>query len=314
MEVLDTNKLHGSLLAAPAPLMDESRTSWVQRLCGAHQYSEARFRAIVGIKRPVKDWDRDLTVAMWQRIRQTANIKTGCGEANFCLGEVCSATSPENVLLFDNNRPRYRWCSVCLATDPVPYLRWEWRLVDMYFCIIHRVPLDDQCPWCDNPLLGNASVLVSSGSRGGAMNLATCAVCGMPLFERVGDEEPERELDHLAEFSSAFIDMVRELKAAYRAAHQRPWVDFSAHMRHRPSTVSAGSEEPAGVPARSSSAITAAESGTLHITGAVFRFELLKIGLPFRRCLKIERAIQLIRMEQLEQKTSAAQSGAGGFS
>jgi hypothetical protein len=167
------------LLAAPPSLPGESRLSWVQRLCGAHQYSIARLRDITGINPLVGDWDTGVSTSEWADLLSLAGMKAdSCGEAIYCLDQLCTSFPRRQILLYDKQMPRCRWCSRCLSGDPVPYLRWDWRLMEVRHCSIHKVPLDDQCVWCGSSLQMHRTLLLSSP------DLATCASCGMALVDR----------------------------------------------------------------------------------------------------------------------------------
>jgi TniQ len=45
-------------------------------------------------------------------------------------------------------RVRYAFCPVCLFTDPVTHIRWDWSLACLVRCSIHRVRLRDGCEIC----------------------------------------------------------------------------------------------------------------------------------------------------------------------
>lgn len=210
MTTLSGAQVRIGLLAAPSPLPRESRLSWVQRLCGEHQYSQLRMKQISGISPIENDWDTGVTQPEWNALLGAAGMPLdGCAEASYAFDVIARSHSANQHVLCANLFPRYRWCAECFSSDPIPYLRWEWRLVAMRHCSIHRLPLSSRCGWCDSYLRFSRATLVSAGAAVGVPDLATCPSCGMPLFERdsaiggapsVGDEElvaSMREMDGL---------------------------------------------------------------------------------------------------------------------
>jgi TniQ len=181
------------LLAAPEPLRGESRGSWVQRLCGAHQYSMPRLHDITGIRPCLWDWDRAIPRSQWHALLAMANLAAdSCAEAIQGLGILTNVFKGPSFFLHLAGKPQYRWCSQCMATDPVPYLRWEWRLKKLTHCTVHGTLLEDHCPWCGSGLHTHRALLVSVGRSVGVPDLATCAACGMALHD-VNDTSPKND-------------------------------------------------------------------------------------------------------------------------
>lgn len=212
MVALGSGRVPTRLLAAPPSLPNESPLSWVQRLCGAHQYSIARLRGITGLNPYVGDWDTGVSRSEWVGLLNLADINAdSCGEGLYCLRHLCANFLRREILLYEKQMPRYRWCSLCLSSDPIPYLRWDWRLIGLNHCLIHRVPLDDQCGWCNSFLQVQRTLLVSSP------DLATCAGCGMALFDREGDACHKPHINQSVEAPVSLMDELLEyLKQCYQ--------------------------------------------------------------------------------------------------
>jgi hypothetical protein len=171
------------LWATSAPLPEESCASWIQRVAGNHQYSMPLMMRLFMYEPKERDWDLPMPCAVWARITTMAAIE---GTTNLralrVLRHLAERIDPERLLLQGSRRPCYRWCACCLASDPIPYLRWHWRLTTVRQCWVHRVPLLLRCPSCGVFLsVYRARLVAKIGGGGLAATLADCDHCGMPL-------------------------------------------------------------------------------------------------------------------------------------
>lgn len=218
------------LLAASTALPRESPISWVQRLCGDHQYSLHRMSEVSGIRPIAGDWDTGVSPSEWASLLTLTGIEQDCcGEAMHGLTLLNARFPRQSFLLCEESRPRYRWCSICLQTDPVPYLRWEWRLLGVSHCLTHRVPLESQCPWCGEALPVHRSLLVMTGSSMGVPDLATCGCCGMSLFDPEGDDD-EAHVDSTDEPSRRLMEeLLTDLQQAYASDERQLKLDLDPY-------------------------------------------------------------------------------------
>ena len=207
--------LRKRLWEAKPALPRESRTSLVQRICGGHQYSLKQLCEISEIRSKPKDWDSDVSKSDWKSLLKLSNLQqTICGEAIYAIELLCRDFNRTKVLLRQQGKPAYRWCSSCFRTDATPYLRWEWRLAGVSHCSKHHVLLDEQCPYCGSFLLVHRTLLVSCGSHSDIPNLATCQKCGMPLFEK--EASPNAGRDNTAAYDwPSMKKVLRILKLSY---------------------------------------------------------------------------------------------------
>jgi hypothetical protein len=173
-----------ALLATMPPLPDESCASWIQRAGGSHQYSMAKLMQILDVRAPRRDWDLPIPLGAWLRILAlTGMFHPKHGYSLRVLSILTTHIDAAKLLLHSAGRPHYRWCARCLASDRVPYLRWQWRLGMVEICEVHRAALSQVCPWCSEPLWMDSCRLVAYGARGLAVDLAHCDRCGMPLHD-----------------------------------------------------------------------------------------------------------------------------------
>lgn len=219
---------HQRLLAAPDAFENESRASWVQRLCGAHGYSMTRLRQISAMQTQHWDWDYEISIAAWTSLLEMAGLqRETCGQAIFGLGLLTKQFAADSVLLGLKRRPQYRWCSLCMAQDQVPYLRWEWRLTDLAHCHVHRVPLLEKCPWCGCEMHLHRAILVSAGPRNGVQDLATCGSCGMSLADGGASSTESCGTSELSAEQALLESLLIRLKLGYSEADSQMAFDFS---------------------------------------------------------------------------------------
>lgn len=172
------------LLAAKPALPNESLASWVQRVCGDHQYSMPTLIRTIGYEPRLRDWDLPIPHAVWERVEGLLLLGAEHEHPSLStLGALSPYIHPSQLLWHERRIPRYRWCRECFKRDDIPYLRWFWRLSALTWCPIHARQLSEVCPTCDAPLLLHTSRLVASGRHGKALTLAHCDSCGMLLRE-----------------------------------------------------------------------------------------------------------------------------------
>lgn len=167
------------LWAAKPPLAGESCASWVQRLCGDHQYSFQVLGRVLGYLPNRGDWDRALDAEVWQRLVRLVTFPDFMqihGEMAL-LGAMSQTGKLVCRLRFVDNKPAYRWCPTCFTEDQTPYLRWYWRLDSIRECWVHQSPLCEQCDACGQALFLHRTRLTGQS----ASAFSECAVCGMSL-------------------------------------------------------------------------------------------------------------------------------------
>lgn len=173
--------LPGLLLASPPPLPGESPASWVQRVCGAHQYSLDHLCEVSGIRPVAGDWDRPISPEKWSLLMAMAGRgEHACAEAIRQLGSLFKQPLGRRFLLYEKSKPRYRWCIKCWRCDVTPFLRWRWRLASTSHCTVHRTLLKERCSWCGMYLCIDRALLVGAS---GAADLTICRRCGFSLVD-----------------------------------------------------------------------------------------------------------------------------------
>lgn len=228
-------------IAAPEPFEDESPASWVQRLGGAHQYSLARLARITQISPSSSDWDCGVADNDWTKLMAMSAIaKDACGEARYGIKVLRDRLPKQKQFLHDNGKPSYRWCPACIASDAVPYLRWEWRLLAVKHCELHALELRERCGWCQSPLTVQRALLVTAGPTNGVPSLAVCATCGMALTDGEADEH-SYESD---EAGHEWTQIVAQLRQGYLDRNFQLELDLTPYAKRLvPSGVKASEPE-----------------------------------------------------------------------
>lgn len=74
-----------------------------------------------------------------------------------------------------------QYCPLCLAADPVPYLRLRWRMAFQMVCALHGVLLSDQCPSCARALAPYRLNTVPGVGRNSQSVIRLCWYCHTDL-------------------------------------------------------------------------------------------------------------------------------------
>jgi hypothetical protein len=81
-----------------------------------------------------------------------------------------------------NQKPIYKYCPACLASDRIPYFRQSWRLASTYICPLHRLILRDSCHQC-NQRIDLSCCSPKSIEQDRSRCLLFCNRCGTSLGE-----------------------------------------------------------------------------------------------------------------------------------
>lgn len=171
------NAGRGRLWAARRPLPNESRASWIQRLCGDHQYTFSQLTEATGLKAWRMDWDKTLQSSGWERLMRMADIDRDELLQTEWLMHLDQDIRGGFSVFFHETKPCYRWCGACFEADRTPHLRWYWRLACIRECWTHGTPLNEKCQVCGFPFVVDQARL----TRRCTLTLAECPRCGMTL-------------------------------------------------------------------------------------------------------------------------------------
>jgi hypothetical protein len=185
---------------ATYPRPDELLSSWLVRLAHDHQCKVHTFTKLVFPN--VSVWNRDVdkvapaevlsvlaqhTPTLPGRIYETTLKRY---EGRLYERHNPNGNTPWILPLGIYHRTRRHngllFCPDCLRADgSTPYFRTQWRLALAVVCIEHQVLLQEQCPWCERPViffrqeLGRKSALADAP-------ISTCFHCKRDLAQAVG--------------------------------------------------------------------------------------------------------------------------------
>jgi len=153
--------------AHPQILPGEILSSWLVRIAHSNGF-QAREFAVNQLLYDREIWRRDIDHLAPQRLIALLARKTGFD------GKAIESTTLRSYegLAFERfieygatrwilplgiqGRTRrlfgQQYCPLCLAADPVPYLRLRWRMAFQMVCALHGVLLSDRCPTCARAL------------------------------------------------------------------------------------------------------------------------------------------------------------------
>lgn len=100
-----------------------------------------------------------------------------------------------------------QFCPECLATDPIPYFRKQWRVALFTFCPVHDVQLYDACPVCGLPVMYYRRDFGKELEAAGP--ICACYACRFDFRNavRVSPEFATQEIENL------FREMLASLRA-----------------------------------------------------------------------------------------------------
>ena len=188
---------------APRPVLSELISSWLLRVAAANHVSLAELlhgfeSQYPGLLLAGALIDFSLPTAVLNALGQFCRVPVKTLQA-LALRQRAPLLNPALLLRFSKasllcprrayQRVRYAFCPICIFTQPVLHIRWDWSLACLIRCSIHRVRLRDGCELCGepDPLLFSAPDLPP--------NFA-CRSCGGKLTQK---EDCATESDSLIE-------------------------------------------------------------------------------------------------------------------
>lgn len=184
------------LTFAPRPFPTELLSSWLLRVAAANLVSlrelldgfHDRYGRVL-TNAPMDYAIPDAAVAALAKLCRVASEKIRALD----LREQAPHLSPALILSFHDisllwcprcslSRVRYAFCPLCLASQRVIHVRWDWSVACLIRCAVHRVPLLDGCPACGEP-----DPLTFSGFN--SPPIYVCRSCGSDLTASHNDAD-----------------------------------------------------------------------------------------------------------------------------
>lgn len=168
-----------SLCGSPDFYLTESPCSWVSRLSLCQGESLRKMSLYLEINN-VKDLDFQIRNLDIKKIATLAGISI----LNFKVSRTIFKSlasfdkNGRSHLLFFKNKPRYRFCPVCLENDENPYFRLEWRFKAWQVCPLHECFLEEKCSCCQTQIILPLDMMRGGERKEGIGTLANCFKCG----------------------------------------------------------------------------------------------------------------------------------------
>jgi len=175
----------------PAPLPDESMTSWFVRLAESNGVTvNTAFNSLNPGARSAFDPDQRPPEGFVEELEKRSLVSKASLNALTLVPSLavlqqfktqngsnqmpwkCKDTSVHRLI-------KNQVCPLCLAADPIPHFRLVWRLSFVTMCDRHRVPLWDCCPFCDGPL--DLLAEFKEVPKGIGSSTTFCRTCGIDL-------------------------------------------------------------------------------------------------------------------------------------
>lgn len=166
---------------------NESLTSWFMRTALALAIDPHTLRALVFNQQRYVLFDFDISFSKDDLLKLSSLSGIpfdSLRSADLHNREGCSFTEySRNKRVWLTNqyggKPKRRIasiCPMCLATDPVKFLRRDWRFTFTTVCQSHRTRLIDSCPGCESQFSTDSQSLYNT-------SIAGCMKCGMDFMD-----------------------------------------------------------------------------------------------------------------------------------
>lgn len=179
----------------PKPYPDELQSSWIVRLARCHGLKVQVFGKEV-FKGQLTLWSRDIdrlapdwllhelsarTATPLDRVKETTlRSYVGVLYPNIHESWIQRWILPLKVYHSMRRGFPLQYCPHCLAAEPEPYFRKQWRLALLTYCPEHQVMLLDRCPSCGAPVAFHRRELGKNKGRDEAA-LSQCYQCDFDL-------------------------------------------------------------------------------------------------------------------------------------
>jgi hypothetical protein len=171
------------LYDCPAPLSDESFSSWVIRVSVHYTLSPANFLQLCLGSKPMRQLHIDMDILVPDYLPRQLSSMTGYESKIFDpmlslnLGHLSFPSIDWLNRNLDYGRGRSSYCTACLQADRIPYFRNAWRY-KIPCCPIHDIEMNHGCQNCGLPV---APARHAPKIDSGPGLLGECPYCGSDL-------------------------------------------------------------------------------------------------------------------------------------
>lgn len=167
----------------PFPEEAEAPSSWLPRAAASQGESLRSFAALLGF-RYRNDFDGQFISLAPRHIAKICGLPAHVFDLAFhLLEQAYQLKLMRQVLLTHRDKPRFRFCPVCLKTQRTPYLPVHWRFDVWRMCYQHKCMMEDTCPHCDFPIPEPSDMMRVGPKKDVKTFLSQCHHCFKLLWQ-----------------------------------------------------------------------------------------------------------------------------------
>lgn len=171
------------LVNIPPPQTYEAASCWLSRLALSQGAGLTELLKFIGVANK-GDIDRHLHGASLQAIRDICNLPEDALvlHEKIMIGlESIQEVGARYLVTTKRNRPRFRYCPLCISSMQIPYFPIYWRFIAWRWCPVHDCLLEDACPHCGSEIIFPTDIARSQAGKKGYGLLSRCMSCGDQL-------------------------------------------------------------------------------------------------------------------------------------
>lgn len=173
------------LFNAPRPELFEAVSCWLSRLALSQGTSLHELLGFFGLEQ-----GNGLDLDKWLIGEHLGTLRSVCGlsEEAFVVHERVFTSlhsmwpTGSNYLIHGHrNKPRFRYCPLCIKVMRTPHFPIHWRFMAWRWCPEHDCLLEDACPKCHGAIVFPIDIAASKAGSMGYILLNRCQTCGSRL-------------------------------------------------------------------------------------------------------------------------------------
>lgn len=171
----------------PAPFDFEAPSSWLSRLALAQGCTLEELLEFLDLGFDGVDLDRSIHGKTLSELRRRCSLPHGAfAVAGGLMSGLRRVRLPWYALLTDSReRPRFRYCPLCLKQRRLAHLDIHWRFADWRYCPDHNCLMEDACCKCGAAVSYPCDMAKSKAGRAGSASQGKCQACRSDLSAAV---------------------------------------------------------------------------------------------------------------------------------
>lgn len=210
------------------PIHDETRSSWLARLCQANAVSAGTLSGWLQRKTLFqRDLDRGASSLALRVLEKLSGLSIQTLKSMSLLDNnqhFLEYDSVHGTVPYISSVSRTRrgnlsrgmsFCPDCLQDDPIPYFRKQWRFNFVTTCLKHRRLLIDHCPHCNEPFQHNFGSTISEYYN--REEMMRCAYCSFPIHR-----------NHCSSSDQKCAVLLHDVTSNLQQATEEHWAQFAS--------------------------------------------------------------------------------------